>query len=358
MIALAVAVAVGTLVVGLAATFALRLLPSVRLQLAGFALLSVVLPLLAVLLSGWVMFHMGDDVKILAVAAASASAAVAAALVLASSIARRIDRLRSASAALAAGDLGARAPEGGPRELAELGRSFNAMADSLEGLFDARRELVAAASHDLRAPVASIAAMLEAIEDGLATPEEYLSALQDQARRLTILVDDLFELARIDAGALVHELQEVALAPLVESCVRGFEAEARARNVTLERTVADSIPEARCAPEEVERVLLNLLTNALRHTPSDGTVAVTLASNPDHVRVTVEDTGDGLTPEAARRMFDRFWRGDSARQANGGAGLGLAIARGLVEAQGGTIWAEPRATGGASVSFTLPLAGS
>jgi signal transduction histidine kinase len=357
-IELAVAVAVGTLAVGLAATFALRLLPSVRLQLAGFALLSVVLPLLAVLLSGWVMFHMGDDVKILAVAAASASAAVAAALVLASSIARRIDRLRSASAALAAGDLGARAPEGGPRELAELGRSFNAMAGSLEGLFDARRELVAAASHDLRAPVASIAAMLEAIEDGLATPEEYLAPLQDQARRLSTLVDDLFELARIDAGALVHELQEVALAPLVESCVRGFEAEARARNVRLERTVADGIPEARCAPAEVERVLLNLLTNALHHTPSDGTVAVTLSPAPDHVRVTVEDTGDGLTPEATRRMFDRFWRDDSARQANGGAGLGLAIARGLVEAQGGTIWAEQRPTGGARVSFTLPLAGN
>lgn len=358
MITLALAVAAGTLAIGLAATFALRLLPSVRLQLAGFALLSVVLPLLAVLLSGWVMFHMGDDVKILAVAAASASAAVAAALVLSTSIARRIDRLRSASAALAAGDLGARAPEGGPRELAELGRSFNAMAGSLEDLFDARRELVAAASHDLRAPVASIAAMLEAIEDGLATPAEYLAPLQDQARRLTVLVDDLFELARIDAGALVHELQEVALAPIVESCVRGFEAEARARNVTLERSVDDSVPEARCAPAEVERVLLNLLTNALHHTPSDGTVAVTLATAPDHVRVTVEDTGEGLTPEATRRMFDRFWRDDSARQANGGAGLGLAIARGLVEAQGGTIWAEQRATGGARVSFTLPLAGS
>ena len=358
MIALALAVAAGTLAVGLAATLVLRLLPSVRLQLAGFAFLSVVLPLLAVLLSGWVMFHMGDDVKILAVAAASATAAVAAALVLASSIARRIDRLRSASTALAAGELGARAPEGGPRELAELGRSFNAMADSLEGLFDARRELVAAASHDLRAPVASIAAMLEAIEDGLATPTEYLAPLQDQARRLTNLVDDLFELARIDAGSLAHELEEVALAPLVESCVRGFEAEARARNVTLERTVAEGVPEARCAPEEVERVLLNLLTNALRHTPSDGTVAVTLAPAPDHVRVTVEDTGRGLTPEAARRMFDRFWRDDSARQANGGAGLGLAIARGLVEAQGGTIWAEQRATGGAKVCFTLPRAGS
>jgi signal transduction histidine kinase len=355
-IALAFVVAAGTLAVGFAATFALRLLPSVRLQLAGFAFLSVVLPLLAVLLSGWVMFHMGDDVKILAVAAASATAAVAAALVLASSIARRIDRLRFASTALAAGEFSARAPEGGPRELAELGRSFNAMADSLESLFDARRELVAAASHDLRAPVASIAAMLEAIEDGLASPTEYLAPLQDQARRLTSLVDDLFELARIDAGSLAHELREVALAPLVESCLRGFEAEARARNVTLERAVDERVPEARCAPEQVERVLLNLLTNALRHTPSDGTVAVTLATAPDHVRVTVEDTGHGLTPEATRRMFDRFWREDSARQANGGAGLGLAIARGLVEAQGGAIWAEQRPSGGASVSFTLPLA--
>ena len=359
MIALALAVAAGTLAVGLAATFALRLLPSVRLQLAGFALLSVVLPLLAVLLSGWVMFHMGDDVKILAVAAASASAAVAAALVLSSSIARR-DRPpsrgfgRSSPRATSARAHPRTARASSP---SSAGRSTRWPA-SLEGLFDARRELVAAASHDLRAPVASIAAMLEAIEDGLATPTEYLAPLQDQARRLTVLVDDLFELARIDAGALLHELEEVALAPLIESCVRGFEAEARVRNVTLERTLEESVPEARCAPEQVERVLLNLLTNALRHTPSDGTVAVTLARAPDHVRVTVEDTGDGLTPEATRRMFDRFWRDDSARQANGGAGLGLAIARGLVEAQGGTIWAEQRAGGGAKVSFTLPLASS
>jgi signal transduction histidine kinase len=358
-IALALVVALGTLGVGLAATFALRLLPSVRLQLAGFGLLAVVLPLLAVLLSGWVMFHMGDDVKILAVAAAAASAAVAAAVALATSIGRRIDRLRAASTRLAAGDLAARAPEGGPRELAELGRSFNAMADSIEGLFDARRELVAAASHDLRTPVASINAMLEAIEDGLADVDEYLGPLQEQTRRLAMLVEDLFELARIDAGALAYELQEVELGPLVESCLRGLEAEARTRNVTLERWFADAGAEARCAPEQVERVLLNLLTNALHHTPSDGTVAVTLASTAERVHVTVEDTGEGITPEAARRMFDRFWRSDSARRTHaGGAGLGLAIARGLVEAQGGTIWAEPRDSGGARVSFTLPAAGA
>ena len=358
-ITLAVAVAAGTLAVGLAATFGLRLLPSVRLQLAGFALLSVVLPLLAVLLSGWVMFHMGDDVKILAVAAASASAAVAAALVLASSIARRIDRLRSASAALAAGDLGARAPEGGPRELAELGRSFNAMADSLEGLFDARRELVAAASHDLRAPVASIAAMLEAIEDGLATPTEYLAPLQDQARRLTSLVDDLFELARIDAGALVARARRRSRSPRSSSRASAASRPKRAPVTSRSREPSTTASPRRVARPRRSSVSCSTCSRMrLRHTPSDGTVAVTLATAPDHVRVTVEDTGDGLTPEAARRMFDRFWRDDSARQANGGAGLGLAIARGLVEAQGGTIWAEQRATGGAKVALTLPRAGS
>ncbi len=225
------------------------------------------------------------------------------------------------------------------------------MAASVEALFDARRELVAAASHDLRTPLASITAMLEAIEDGLAEPAEYLGPLQDQTRRLTGLVDDLFELARIDEGALVLELDTISLAPLVESCLLGLEAEARARNITLERRFVEA--RARCAPEQVERVLLNLLTNALRHTPSDGTVAVSIDAAPREVRVTVEDTGEGITPEAAVSMFDRFWRADSARNTPG-AGLGLAISRGLVEAQGGRIWAEPRPAGGARVSFTLP----
>ena len=353
MIEFGLVVAALTLVVGLAATLGLRLLPTVRLQLIGLALLAVILPLLVVLFSGWVMFHMGDDVKILAVAVAAASAAAAAAIVLGDSISRSIGRLRAASARVAAGDLTARAPDRGPRELSELGRSFNEMASSLEDLFDARRELVAAASHDLRTPVASITAMLEAIDDGLARPEEYIGPLRDQARRLGTLIDDLFELARIDAGALSFELRAVSLAPLVDSCLDGLGAEARARNVQLERRQEAEAPAARCAPEQVERVLLNLLTNALRHTPSDGTVAVVLSSSDDDVHVSVEDDGEGIDAEATERMFDRFWRGDSSRN-GGGSGLGLAIARGLVEAQGGRIWAEPRAGGGARVTFTLP----
>lgn len=353
MIQLALVVVACTLIVGVLGAIALRRLPTVRAQLTAFGLLAVLLPLGAVLASGWVMFHMGADVKILAVAAGAAASAVAVALALASSITRRVAGLTTASARLAGGDLTARAPTDGPRELAALGGSFNAMASDLESLFDARRELVAAASHDLRTPVASIRAMLEAIEDGLATPEEYLAPLQEHARRLGTLVDDLFELARIDAGALSYELQVVSVAPLVESCVRGVEAEARARRVRLDRRLEDA-PPARCAPDQVERVLLNLLTNALQHTPSDGAIAVLLDADDVEVTVTVEDTGTGITPEAARQMFDRFWRSDPAR--TGGAGLGLAIARGLVEAQGGRIWAEGGAGGGARVSFTLPVA--
>ena len=309
------------------------------------------LPLAVVFLSGWAMFHMGDDVKILAVAAASASVAVGAALLLAASIAARIRRLRDASRAIAAGDLSARADEHGPRELAELARSFNTMAAELARLFDARRELVAWASHDLRTPIGSLRAMLEAVEDGLAEPEEYLPAINEQVRKLSALVDDLFELAWIDAGALTLELHDAELQSLVDECVRTIAPEAARKGVRLETRV--TAVRAHCAPDKIERVLLNLVSNALRHTPSDGAVAVVVERGGPDVRVSVEDTGEGLEPGAERRMFDRFWRGDRARSGEG-AGLGLAIARGLVEAHGGRIWAERRAGGGARVSFTLP----
>jgi len=354
MIALALLVTAATLAVGLAVAFFLRQLPSVRLQPAGLAFLAVVLPLAVVLLSGWVMFHMGDDVKILAITAASASAAVIAALLVARPIAVGVDRLRDSSAALASGDLHARAPEGGPAELAELARSFNEMAANLSRLFDARRELVAWASHDLRTPIASLQAMLEAVEDGVAEPARYLPAMQDQVRTLSRLVEDLFELARIDAGALTLELREAEVNALVESCVRGLQAEASAKQVQMEARLNGGA-RARCAPEQIERVLYNLLTNALRHTPADGSVAVFVEPAPAEVRVVVEDSGEGLTAAAESRMFERFWRGNSARTSGeAGAGLGLAIARGLVEAHGGRIWAEPRPAGGTRVSFTLP----
>jgi signal transduction histidine kinase len=352
MIQLALVVAAGSLAAGLLLAFLLRKAPTVGLQLAGLALTAVCVPLGAVLLSGWVMFHMGADVKILAVAAGAATAAVIAALVIARSITGSLRRLEAASRHIAAGELSTRAPSAGPREIAELAASFNTMATSLEQLFDARRELVAWASHDLRAPIASMQAMLEAIEDGLASADDYLPTMREQVRTLSMLVDDLFELARIDAGALSLEIRRTLIAPLVDSALRLLRPEADARGVSLSSDV-DATAEAELAPDKIERVLFNLLTNAVRHTPPDGSVAVHLEQRDAELLVRVDDTGEGLDDESPTRMFDRFWRADRARSSNG-AGLGLAIARGLVEAHGGRIWAENRPQGGASVSFTLP----
>jgi signal transduction histidine kinase len=352
MIQLALVVAAGSLASGLVLAYLLRRAPTMGVQLAGLALIAACVPLTAVLLSGWVMFHMGADEKILAVAAGSATAAVFAALVLARSITASLRRVGAASHAIAGGELSARAPVGGAREIAELAASFNTMAAGLEQLFDARRELVAWASHDLRAPIASMQAMLEAIEDGLVSAEDYLPTLREQVRALSALVDDLFELARIDAGVLTLELRQTPLAPLVDSTLRLLRPEAEARGIALSADVAEPA-EAPVAPDKIQRVLFNLVTNALRHTPSDGSVAVRVEQRATDLVLRVEDSGEGLPEDAPTRMFERFWRADRARSGSG-AGLGLAIARGLVEAHGGQIWAENRPQGGACVTFTLP----
>ena len=338
MIEFALIVAGATLAAGLLSALVLILLPTVSLRLTGLALVCVALPLTAVSVSGTVMFSSGHDMTLLFVAAASSSAALIAGLVLARSIARPLQRLRAASTELSAGDLRARAPQSGPRELAELGAAFNEMAANLETLFDVRSQLVAWASHDLRTPLASMQAMLEALEDDLVEPEQYLASLREQVRVLSTIVDDLFELARIDAGVLTLEIAEAQLDPLIEACLLGIEPAAVARKITLTADV-DGSPAVLCAPEKVERVLYNLLANAVRHTPTDGSVAVRVRPLANEICVTVEDTGRGFSSETER-----------------GSGLGLAIARGFVEHQGGRLWHENSPSGGASVSFTLPAA--
>jgi two-component system, OmpR family, sensor histidine kinase SaeS len=355
----ALVLALAVLATGVGSALIVRLLPSLQWQLVALALLIVCFPLGVVLGSGLVMFGMHDDGKILAVAIVSTLCALGGALVLGRRILEPLGRLRAASKLLAAGDLSARASESGPRELLELGASFNEMAESIERLFDARRELVAWASHDLRTPLASLRAMVEALEDGLATPAEYVPAIRAQTEILSGLVEDLFELARIDAGALTLELRDAPLGELVSACLQGLKAEARVHGIRLEARLDPADPEVRIAPEKVQRVLLNLLTNAVRHAPPHGAVAVVVETDSDHVVVAVENTGNGLPPKAEQRMFDRFWRDDESRaRSSGGAGLGLAIAQGLVRAHGGRIWAEDRLGGGARVAFTLPLAHS
>ena len=345
-------VALATLATGFVVAFALRRLSTLRLQLIGLGLLGAALPVAAVLLAGFIMLEPNYHAPVVVVGSGVGIAALVAALVVGRPLLRAADDLRTAATTFASGDLATRAPTAGPVELADVGASFNEMAQSLAQLFDARRELVAWASHDLRTPLANMQAMLEAVEDGLAAPADYVPELHDQVRVLSSLVDDLFELARIDSGTLTLELRRTELGGVIRSCVRGIEAEARSRGISVAADLDGEVA-ARCNPNHVRRVLLNLLANALRHTPTDGSIAVLVRSQRDEVCVMVEDTGDGLTADALRRMFERFWRGDPARSTRG-AGLGLAIARGLVEAHGGRIWAENRAEGGARVSFTLP----
>jgi signal transduction histidine kinase len=314
------------------------------------------LPLVAMLASGLIMFQSEHDVVVMAIVVGTTLVALGAAILLLRGITRPIDALNATAHEIAAGDLAARARPSGVAETDELAESFNTMAESVESLFDARRQLVAWASHDLRTPLASIQAMLEAIEDGVSTSDEYLPELQNQVSRLSQLIDDLFELAMIDASALSLEYDEVRVGDLIATCVRGFAGEADAAGVALTTEVEAPERTVYCAPDKIERVVMNLLVNALRHTPSDGAVSVKAEYDDDLLRVTVDDSGDGLSAEAREHAFDQFFRGDDARSTPG-AGLGLAIARGLVEAHGGTISAANNADGGASFSFTVPVAG-
>ncbi len=353
MIGLAVEVAIATFVIGLVGAAIAARLRSLRSRIAGLALVASIVPLVGVLGSGIVMFESSHDTGLALVAAAASTAALVGALLIARSILRPVAALGETAAAMGAGDLTARAATTGPAELAELARTFNHMAADVEALMDARRDLMAWASHDLRTPLTALQAMIEAVEDGIVPPERYLPQMRDQVRSLAAIVDDLSQLALPDADAI--ETAPVRLDLTVPARVRAFEADAAARSLTLTARVPAPPVLATCAEELVDRVLDNLLANALRHTPAGGAIEVTLARHNGLVEVAVNDTGIGIAQEDLERVFEPFYRSDPART-DGGAGLGLSIARRLVEAQRGRITARRRDGGGTSIAFTLPTA--
>lgn len=359
MILAALLAAAGIVAAGVVAGMLIRRLGGMRGRLTTLALTGVILPLAAVMLTGIVMLKRHDAELVVAVSAASAVAAVGVAIAMASPLVARLKRMRDASALLASGVLSARieASPADAGELRALATSFNEMAASLERLLESRRNLIAWATHDLRAPLAALQAMIEALEDGVGSPADYYPEMQRQVRALAGLVDDLFELSRIELRALALDMVEASIPQIADGCLRSLAFEAESRRIRLELSNADGGGLARCAPDKVERVLMNLLTNALRHTPHDGSVAVRISTQGREMIVAVEDTGDGFPEGADERVFEGFWRGDPSRSpVTGGAGLGLAIARGLVEAQGGRIWAERRREGGSRFVFTLPAA--
>jgi signal transduction histidine kinase len=217
-----------------------------------------------------------------------------------------------------------------------------------------RRQLVAAASHDLRTPLASLRLLVESIDDGVATGEtreRYLKEIRTHVAVLSGLIDDLFELSRIEAGEISWTMGQVELRELIDEAVAAMRVPAAQRGVRVAADLPGDALLAQANAEKVQRVLFNLIQNAIRHTPADGSVTVRARSLAGGVEIEVDDEGEGISPEDGDRVFEPFYRGDAAR-ADEGAGLGLAIAKAIVEAHGGRIWLEP-GTPGTRVRFTL-----
>lgn len=281
-------------------------------------------------------------------------------VVLASLVSRQIlapvKALGAAANRLGRGDLSIRADSRGPAEIRELADSFNRMAGSLQSAEAQRRSLVADVAHELRTPLANIQGYLEAVRDGLLEPDEQtIDTIHGQVLHLGRLVEDLRLLAQAEGGSLPLDMAPDSLPEVVGRAVNAARPRAEAKGIQLEYDEPEGPLLALMDRTRIAQVVSNLLDNALQHTPEGGWVEVSLALwEGDRVRVAVTDDGEGIPAEDLQWVFDRFYRVDSSRsRASGGAGLGLTIVKGLVEAHGGSVGAESPSRGGTRVWFEL-----
>ena len=323
--------------------------------------------LLGLVVVGLLMVISGHDVTLLAAIVVGAGVfAVVATKVMAGGILRDVETIRDGLEAVGRGERDVHIETSAPDELSELAAAANAMIARLrveEAARDqadaARRDLVAAVSHDLRTPITSLRLLADAVGDDIVDGDVrrgYLGRMSTHIDALSALIDDLFELSRLEAGDIRWSLEQVPLDELVGETVAAMRVQAEAKGVAVMAEVPDALCAARANPEKLQRVLFNLIQNAIRHTPADGSVTVRARTASAGVEVEVADTGDGIAPEQREHVFTAFYRGgtDSART-GGGAGLGLAVSRAIVEAHGGQIWLADAAVG-TRVRFSLPSA--
>jgi two-component system sensor histidine kinase BaeS len=267
-------------------------------------------------------------------------------------VARPVGDVMDAAERVAGGDYSARVEERGPPEMRRLARSFNAMTERLSASEELRRNLLADVAHELRTPLSVIRGNAEGILDGLYPPDRaHLEPLLEETVVMARLLDDLQTLSTAEAGILRLHRERVQPADLVEDAVSAFRPRAAEANVRLEGHTAVELPELDIDPVRISEVLSNLLANALRHTPSGGSVTVSAGRAGEAVEFAVADTGTGIAAGELPHVFDRFVKTVDS----GGAGLGLAIAKALVEAHGGTISAESQPGRSTTMRFTLPL---
>jgi two-component system OmpR family sensor kinase len=286
------------------------------------------------------------------------------ALLISHSISKPLRRVANAAEAIARGETCTRAPVSGPLEVRALARSFNQMADQIEATHQSQRDFVANVSHELKTPLTSIQGFSQALLDGTAsTPERTARAarvIHQEAERMRRMVDDLLVLARFDAGQMTLAHDRVELDPLLRGCVEKLSPQAQTARVTLALDAAEQSAEQPIVIGDADRlaqVFCNLIDNSIAHTPAGG--KVTIAAHPateSVVEVTVTDTGAGIPPEDISRIFERFYQVDRSRKRapERGAGLGLAITKGIVEAHGGTITAESVVGLGSKFTIRLP----
>jgi signal transduction histidine kinase len=360
------ALVAGISTAGLLAAHALSTLPSgmsLQSRFATVVATAIAVILASVLAAVELMFVSNHDaLLVLAMVLAAAVVALRAGRVASGTLVREVAEIRDVLRSVGEGARESRAQAHAARELAELAAQVNAMIEQLaaeearrDAADSARRSLVASISHDLRTPMTSLRLMVDAIEDGLVEPEHlarYLEAMRTHVTALGALIDDLFELSRIEAGDIAWSIRQVELSQLVEEAVTAMRPEAEARGVAVQSELAPAPQSARGDAEKLQRVLFNLIRNAIDHTPADGSVTVRADRAGEWVRVEVADTGDGIPESERDHVFEPFMRGEASRP-QGGAGLGLAISRAIVEAHGGRIWVGDSDVG-TRVQFVIP----
>lgn len=270
-----------------------------------------------------------------------------------------VDAVRSTLEAVGHGRRDVRTNLGGQDELARLGADVDAMVSTLAAEERARRGLIASVSHDLRTPLTSLRLLVDAIDDDLVTDpstrRDYLRRISTNVHALSALIDDLFELSRLESGDIRWTMERVMLDELVQDTIDAMRPHAEAGAVAVHAELAPQLAAAQANPEQIQRVLFNLIQNAIRHTPADGSVVVRAApASEGAIEIEVADTGPGIGGDERDQVFDPFFQG-TARGAgsDGGAGLGLAISRAIIEAHGGRIWLAD-AKSGTCVRFRLP----
>ncbi len=296
-----------------------------------------------------------------ALALAALGAAVVAVLlgiILARTLTRPVRDLTGAIQAMARGELRQEVPVRSADELGALTQAFNRMSADLARSNELRRQMTADIAHDLRTPLTVITGYIEALRDDVLKPTPArFEAMYDEAQQLKRLVEDLRTLSLADAGELPMQCQPLAPGALLDRLATAYGPQADAREITLAIVAPNDLPAILADPERMAQVLGNLLTNALRHTPAGGRITLSAQAQGQAVALTVEDTGEGMPADVAPHIFDRFYRGASARsQQNGESGLGLAIAKSIVEAHGGQISAASTLGHGTTVTITLPVA--